>query len=149
MFARFRCIILLLMMLPLFFGGCTHNDGDIGDLFGRWKLVSLSADGEELPIYNNDVLLYSWDFQGDMIMIRESRLHNEVYATGGMWTRDNDMLMLKFSSSSYAPIVSALHLIDNDITPLNIETLTSSDMRLWYVSDTDGVKYRYVLRKAY
>ncbi|WP_303741289.1 hypothetical protein, partial [uncultured Duncaniella sp.] len=70
-------------------------------------------------------------------------------ATGGMWTRDNDMLMLKFSSSSYAPIVSALHLIDNDITPLNIETLTYSDMRLWYVSDTDGVKYRYVLRKAY
>ena len=47
MFAKFRCIILLLMMLPLFFGGCTHNDGDIGDLFGRWKLVSLSADGEE------------------------------------------------------------------------------------------------------
>ena len=136
--------------------GCTHMDGDIGDLFGRWNLVSLSADGVAQPLYNDgtaadDVLLYTWAFQGELVWILTLHPHHSYHTAKGAWTRTDTQLTLDFDhtdndgAGDYTP-PEALHLAG--VTSLNIQSLTSSEMTLWYMSD-DGVRYEYHLTKAY
>lgn len=150
--------MLLLSAVVFAAGGCTRMDGDIGDLFGRWNLVTLTADGVEQPLYglgggDKEVLLYTWAFQGDLVWILTLRPHQSSHDAKGMWSRTDSQLMLDFSFSDdenpldYIP-PSALHLVDDGVTALNIESLSSSSMALWYVSD-EGVKYEYHLKKAY
>lgn len=136
--------------------GCTHMDGDIGELFGRWNLVSLTADGVEQHLYDegaspDDVLLYTWSFQGDLAWILTLYPHHSYHMTKGMWTRTDTRLTLDFAhhddeGADYYTPPEALHL--SGVTELNIESMTSSDMTLWYVSD-DDVRYEYKLSKAY
>lgn len=150
--------VILLLAAVLLAGGCTRMDGDIGDLFGRWNLVSLSADGVDQQLYglgggDKEVLLYTWAFQGDLVWILTMYPHQSSHSAKGMWSRTDTQLSLNYSFTDdespldYMP-PAALHLVDDGVTTLNIETMTSSTMTLWYVSD-DDVKYEYHLKKAY
>lgn len=133
-------------------------DGDIGDLFGRWNVVSLTADGVAQTLYDDgaeedDVLLYTWSFQGDLAWILTLHPHQSYHTAKGMWSRTDTQLMLDYShidndGPDYYTPPSALHLVQGGVTTLNIESMSSSDMTLWYVSD-DGVRYEYHLTKAY
>lgn len=146
--------ILLLTTFIVLSAGCTHNDGDIGDLFGRWKVESLRADGSDLPLYDEDVLVYCWSFQGDLVWIQTLHPHHDFMNVKGMWSRHDDILSLDFSFTGddgdpfYRP-PSSLHLVSDGVTDLNIESLTSSEMHVLYVSDLDGVRYDYYLKKYY
>lgn len=150
------CVVLLLAVTLPAITGCTRMDGDIGHLFGRWNLTSLTADGEEVPLYRDgtaadDVLLYTWSFQGDLAWILTLYPYNDYKTAKGMWSRTDTQLTLDFSHSDndgdefYTP-PQPLHL--EDVTTLNIESLSSSAMTLWYVSD-DDIRYEYHLIKAY
>jgi len=138
--------------------GCTRMNGDIGDLFGRWNVVALTADGVEQHLYDegtddDDVLLYTLSFQGDLAWILTLYPHQSYHTAKGMWSRTGTQLMLDYSHIDdegpvyYTP-PAALHLVQGGVTALNIESMSSSAMTLWYVSD-DGVRYEYHLTKAY
>lgn len=47
-------LILTALMTMLLTGGCTHNNGDIGPLFGNWKLRSIETDD---PQYSMEQLV--------------------------------------------------------------------------------------------
>lgn len=45
-------IVLFILWMTILLSACTHNDGDIGPLFGQWKLVSIEKSGQKY-IYDN------------------------------------------------------------------------------------------------
>ncbi|MDE6078923.1 MAG: lipocalin-like domain-containing protein [Duncaniella sp.] len=141
------CIISLLLGT-----GCTHNDGDIGDLFGWWTLDSLTADGTPTPLTDDEVLLCTWAFQTSVIQIQETLDHAEARRYKGSWSREGDLLMLNFSytdnaGGSYVPS-ERFHLLPG-ITPLTILKLDGSRMHLRYTHPDDGTVYDYYLSKPF
>lgn len=137
--------------------GCTRNNGDIGNLFGRWKVDTLTADGVGLPLYGDDsaddAQLYAFWFQGSLVWIHTVYPHQDYITVKGMWTRTETRLLLNFSHTGndgemyYTP-PAALHLVAHGVTPLTVESESSSRMHLWYVADS-GIRYDYYLSKVY
>lgn len=156
----YRIMIIAVIALPMFMAiGCTRNNGDIGDLFGRWRIESLTADGLEMPLYgdssdgDNDVLLYTLSFQGSLVWIQTLYPHHDQLTVKGAWSRSGDRLMLDFSHNGsdgdvyYRP-PKELCLVENGVTPLTVVFESSSDMVLAYIAD-NGVEYEYRIVKAY
>ena len=150
LFVRFSLLILLAVVSE----SCVQNNGDIGSLFGVWRLTQLSADGTPLPIYDGDDTpeAYDWTFQGDVVKIEVIEPRHEHYSRYGIWSRDEDKLILDFSYGTDqtqdfdAP--AGLHLISKGVTTLIMTVMTDKNMIGWYI-DEEGVKYEYHLRKLY
>ncbi|MCM1163907.1 MAG: lipocalin-like domain-containing protein [Muribaculaceae bacterium] len=149
----YRYIALVFMLMAL--GSCTRNDGDIGSLFGAWRLDQLLADGEPVELYEGDVALYDWRFQSHLIQIQAVYQHYSYDNFMGTWNKSDDdrILELTFDGDSddgtgfYTP-PAPLHLIEGGTTPLRILHLDGKDMKLEYTS-ASGVTYTYKLHKAY
>lgn len=75
---------------------CTQNNGEIDPWFGFWRLTSLTADGEPVEDYDNNIV---WSFQNNIIMIDIYGDHEEYIESWGTWTcNDEETLMtLDFS----------------------------------------------------
>lgn len=145
-----------ILLLSLLAFGCSHNDGDIGPLFGTWRLESVTADGADVDLHEDGSLLIDWRFQSHLIQIQtvfEHYSYQNVMGTWQMTEHPDRILALDFSGHNvdgtgfYTP-PSQLHLVRGGVTPLTIERLNGKDLRLSYTS-ADGVTYAYKLRKAY
>lgn len=132
--------------------GCTRNNGDIGDLFGDWRLETLTADGEELQLYDGDTKVYTWAFQSGIIRIQEIRAYMDYSDYLGTWSREDDELILDFThqadygDDNFTP-PAALHLVAHGVTRLEIIRLDSRKLQVGYQGE-DGVKYMYFLNKV-
>lgn len=146
--------ILLIIAIAFSSAGCTQNDGNIGDLFGVWRLNQLKADGTPLPLYEGDdsPLAYDWSFQGDVMKIDVVEPHHDHQRCYAMWKREDGKLLIDFSYGSDASTEfdppAALHLVRRGVTPLELTELTSKKLVGWYIGE-DGVKYEYTLKKLY
>lgn len=143
----------LLSLGLILLSSCTHNNGDIGDLFGNWRLDRLTADGVEMPLYDGTddaPVLYTWAFQSSIIRITAIYPHSLYSDFWGTWKEDADVLELNFTYDStdanHVPPV-ALH-IDDGITVLTKDRFDSNKMELSYVS-SEGTTYKYYLSKPY
>ena len=72
--------------LLLLFAACTHNDGDIGPLFGQWRLTS-----PECP----DAALYI-SFQNTTVETKAVYPRHESTEAFGNWTLSDRILTLDF-----------------------------------------------------
>lgn len=147
--------IFIAILLMAITAGCTRNDGDIGDYFGRWRLEKLTADGEELPLYTDEsgIELYTWSFQGRIIQIAEILPVHEYITHTGSWREDGEILELNFSHYDDEPArlpeyraPEALHLVSDGITRLHIGRLKDRQMILSYIGE-NGVTYTYYLKR--
>lgn len=154
MIRRYTLILLSLMFVGL--SSCTQNDGHIGSLFGVWRLTSVTADGVQVDLYDDDdpaaPEAYEWCFQGNVIKINELLPHHDLRMSYGIWSREGDKLLLDFSYGNntiddFTP-PAALHLVEYGVTTLTMTVMTSDRMAGWYVAD-DGVKYEYTLSKFF
>lgn len=147
--------IITLLIIALTFNACTHNNGDIGELFGTWKLQSITIDGEIDSSYEDNVL---WKFQSSvMCMIRANDSTHNRLESWGTWSYANDdtLLELNFThtdndnpkpgSTKYSPLPET-HLPKSTIFTLDIIKLNSSEMILIYHS-IEGKEYQYKLKK--
>ena len=146
---------IVLLIIALTFNACTHNNGDIGELFGTWKLQSITIEGEIDSSYDNNVL---WKFQSSiMSMIRANDSTHNRLETWGTWSYANDdtQLELNFThtdndnpkpgSTKYSPLPET-YLPKATISTLDIIKLNNSEMILLYHS-IDGKEYRYKFKK--
>lgn len=138
----------LLASLWLILAGCTHNDGDIGPLFGSWSLRAIDIDGKPDPDFVEDATFFA--FQSDVIEVSFIDMHHNKRVRRGTWLRDDDMLILDFShhddkyppsTNTYAP-PEWIH-ITKPITRMKILRLSGKEM----VLSTDS--YTYSLRKTW
>lgn len=144
-------LLLAGIIMSLLAGGCTRNDGDIGDLFGWWTLDRLTADGADQPLLDDEVLLYTFTFQTSIVQIQQTLPHSDFYRVKGSWERRDNLLMLNFghtdTAGGYYTPPAALHLI-RGITPMTIVELTHKKMHLRYINDDSSVTYDYYFSKA-
>ena len=144
-----------LLIIALTFNACTHNNGDIGDLFGTWKLQSITINGETDAEYHNNVL---WKFQASIIsMVRADDNTHDKFESWGTWSYANDdsQIVMNFThtdndnvkpgSAKYSPLPET-HLPGGTSFTLDIKKLNGSEMTLCYTSN-EGIKYVYQFKK--
>ncbi len=147
--------IIALIIIALSFNACTHNNGDIGDIFGTWKLESITINGENDTTYQNNIL---WKFQASIIsMIRANDITHDRLETWGSWSfaDDETKLLLNFThtddynpnmgSTKYSPLPET-YLPKSTTSTLSIITLNGDNMILLYNSE-DGNKYIFKFKK--
>lgn len=141
---------LVIALVCLAFSACTRNNGDIGWLFGEWRLDRMTADGEDVKLYTDGEdgpKLYTWSFQSHLIRINTMFTHHRRDESMGSWEEKDDMLELNFSyKDDLGPFLppKALHLVEGGITPLHIDSRGGKKMVLSYTAE-DGVTYVYYL----
>lgn len=135
--------ILIGLFLGIVVTSCTHNDGYIGPLFGKWQLIEMWENGTMTP---HDSLYYN--FQSSVIklqLVRRGGIENTTENYFGSYVRENDILKFKIMEPSwfeFKPDLSVFKLeMDKEYT-FYIEKLTSSKMIL-----TRGEDERFVFRK--
>ncbi|MDE6860078.1 MAG: lipocalin-like domain-containing protein [Duncaniella sp.] len=144
--------ILIMLVAGFISAGCTRNNGDIGDLFGDWRLDTLTADGLEMELYNGDVEVYTWAFQSNIVRIQEIFTYMDFSDYIGTWRRDGDVLILDFThhadygDENFSP-PEDLHLVEHGVTKLDIVRLDSRKLQVSYRGE-DGVEYMYFLHKV-
>ena len=149
--------IIALLFIALSLNACTHNNGDIGALFGTWKLESITADNEIDSVYAEaDNII--WKFQSSvMSMIRANDSTHNRLETWGSWSYANDdtQLLLDFThtdsynpkpgSTKYSPLPE-LHMPKASTFYVDIIKLNGKEMTLRY-NATDGKEYIYKFKK--
>lgn len=132
-----RLALLAFLLLP--FGSCTHNDGDIGMLFGSWHLTEMTVDGERVADYDGDVF---WMFQNSVVCMRQVLPYHEVDERWGDWRwAAKGQLLLNFNhydelrepdDPSYLPLPQMGLIAGDNI--MHVEHLTGNRMRLSYAN---------------
>lgn len=148
---RIARYILLTLTLLAATSSCTHNDGDIGPLFGSWILDSMTLDGQP---YTPDVDGYTClQFQGKVIMAKiiDDR-HSLLFYSVGSWERTDNTLYLDYthSDNDTPPGEGAysapywLMLKPNAVNEVSILSLNSRHMHLRHITpDGDIVEYTF------
>lgn len=145
--------VFILLSLVIITGSCTHNDGDIGPLFGYWRLDSLSVDGESENLYENTgVELYVFAFQSNVMYIQTMLPHLDYERAFGTWTLDGDVMTWHFrwtDGNNYTNYTEpeVLKLDPSGVTTLHVLRLTTSHLEVEY-TDNEGKLIRYYLTKT-
>lgn len=140
------------------FSSCTHNNGDIGELFGTWKLQSITINNEIDTTYQNDIF---WKYQASVTsMIKVNDDTHDFSDVWGTWRYVNDGSAIEFDythsdndniqgSFKYSPLPET-HLPSNSIFIMDVQELNDSHMTLRYLSENDSSlisEYIYKFKK--
>lgn len=139
-----KTIILLLVALMLG-TGCTNN-GDIGSLYGSWRVENITVDGQDLPLDENTTT--SFNFQNNIVMVKQSDVHHSYQYVVGTWQQTGANLTLTFhyhddgtepSEGMYAPpfwvgiteaITTFTMTLDNNIMTLERTTAQGAKQKI-------------------
>lgn len=146
--------ILLLLPLLSFCSGCTHNNGDIGPLFGSWVLDEMTVDGKVQDLGDDNTFI---QFQGKVVMTKliDDR-HSLLFYSVGSWERSGDELALDYThyddkSEPGTGQYSAPYWLlfeTNAVNIVRIVSLNSKHMQLEYRT-SDGKTAFYKFRKTF
>ena len=131
-------IIVSFYLLTL--SGC-QNNGDIGDLYGQWKIIRIECEGDaSLPgEYENNIF---WSFQNQTICVTGVwEYYNSL--DYGNWRIEDNTFFYSFPDKEFAPPV-ILSLPREG--KLQIVKLTGSEFILTYHPDLDS-SITYYLKK--
>lgn len=122
----------LLAATALLATACTHNDGDIGDLYGRWQLTEMQvADSTATP---RDLF---FSFQSSVIFVSYSHYEtHEASDYAGNYVHSGDSLLIemvpRYGSSEPLQEFMSMRwgMADYDNIRLRVEALDKKVMRL-------------------
>lgn len=133
-----RLLILPMLILAGLLQGCTHNNGDIGPLFGNWKLTEASG----LPQGAAPKGIF-WAFQSSVVQLLRNDGYAESTIVYGNWHLDEENLILDFPDEDYAPLPE---LALPRQCSLQVEYMSRSRLKLTY-TNADGGTQTYVFIK--
>ncbi|MDE6498969.1 MAG: lipocalin-like domain-containing protein [Muribaculaceae bacterium] len=149
-----RFIYLLAAAAALIAGGCTHNDGDIGPLFGSWLVEDMTLDGERVAAGEEHGYV---QFQGAVVMCKliDDR-HSLLFYSVGSYEREGDALLLNFTHSDNTTAPGELQysapqwllLTPNAVNRMEILALDNKKMKLKHITP-DGYIVEYSFRKTH
>lgn len=119
---------------------CTRNNGDIGELFGLWRVTSIEINGEELDNYGGTMY---FAFQTTVFcqktVIESTHEYEDRFAT---WKYEGKDIVIDFHD--YLPYeITGMQEGSNHVI---IEKIKGKDMVMSYTS-TEGVEYKYILKR--
>lgn len=150
---RYVIAALMAVIVMLLTAAC-QNNGDIGDLYGTWRVDRYTADGEVVHGYADQTV---FSFQSSVICI----VHlTDDYGSNdrnyGTWSEDGATLTLNFTHSDdeNAPGTGVyrapewLGMTSDEPMVMDVSARSGSDMTLTWVSPL-GVKNEYKLHKIW
>lgn len=148
-----RFFILLAVLMSTIISGCTHNNGDIGEWFGTWKVTEITIDGVTDTTYTGNMF---WLFQASVICMRTMDDNHGYTDHWGSWKELPDAhLEFNFThhdndnepgSWKYRPAPASR--LPVAVSILNISSLSRSSATLSYTtSTTPPSTITYHLRK--
>ena len=132
-FFRISFIIIVVSLLS-----CTHNNGDIGPLFGQWKLTTLLID--ENPDKNYKGNIY-FSFQNDVTNMKIINDNQNVYDTYGHWKQEGNKLLLIYDDPIFPPLLETY--FNPGINICEIITLDNKELILKRVTEDKTYTYKF------
>ncbi len=142
-----------IVIIALFLASC-QNNGNIGDLFGTWRVDEYTVDG---VIQTNKVKQTTFSFQSGVVyvavLLNEYQQHIARYGT---WVDNGDTFILNFThfddstpqgTDIYA-VPEWLGMTSEEVIIMKVDKHTSSDME-WSWIDDKGVTRIYKLHKTW
>ena len=133
--------------------GCTRNNGDIGDWFGKWQVTEVKVNGLPEDDYEPR---YFWEFQNDiirMVWVGPEGYDRDTYYCFGTWKQPSDnTVVFDFSHSDddgsllYRPF-SAMHFPADPPFTLTISDNGGKECVMKYIDEATSSEYTYTLRK--
>lgn len=146
-------LLALTLALALALGSCNKNDGDIGPLFGIWRVEKVTRDGVDVDLHADGAEMITLTFQNAILEINTTDAHHYLTTCLANWSREGQDLNLEFDNSDatgntarYTP-PAILGWKYGEVCQTQIVSLTSSRMELHY-TDGQGADYRYWLKKT-
>lgn len=148
-----KSLYILLAIISGTLMSCTHNNGDIGDWFGTWKMESMVIDDGRVDSgYNGDII---WKFQSDIVLISQvNDVEHSTINSFGTWVQLDDTLLLNFTYSDnsfpepgtgpYCP--PSVTRIPSGESTMTIRELSGSKIVLSF-TDSSGSVIVYTLKK--
>lgn len=106
---------------------CTHNNGDIGPLFGQWKITDIATtDAVTGTVTHNATSGAFLSFQNDVVTL--SQVYDGQHQSAlsyGQWELNGNSLTLYFDISDGVSLPGAMFYPRADF---NIETLSGSEL---------------------
>lgn len=146
--------VIMIWMAAVALAGCTHNNGDIGELFGTWKLEEITVDGDADTAYRDNVV---WKFQSSIIEMQE--IYDGIHETAnsfGTWSRQADVMKLDFThtdnehpepgADNYSPL-AVTRLPRAQVVDLDVLELSGSKMKLRYIDAAASTTIVYDFKK--
>ncbi len=134
------------MALALAATACTHNNGDIGELFGTWQITGCRIADMDMRLPGNEYI----SFQGTVINFRHVDEVNKTFTdhAWGNWARTNDDIAVTLSDNWFDK-TNLPEAPDGKTLTLHIDTLTPSSMELSYEGKKEGkpIKVLIYLKK--
>lgn len=125
---------------------CTHNDGDIGPLFGTWHVDAIEVDGTPDATYDGSLFVMFQSNIADWRIVDE-QAHTYVNAWAS-WQQDGGIITFHFDDDWFPP-----HAITGFAPatpqPATVERLTSKDLILVATSSIDGHTRRFICTKQH
>ena len=106
---------------------CTHNNGDIGPLFGQWKITDIATtDAVTGTVTHNATSGAFLSFQNDVVTLTQvyDGQHQSALSYG-QWELNGNSLTLYFDISDGVSLPGAMFYPRADF---NIETLSGSEL---------------------
>lgn len=137
-------IISLLSVIML--SGCMHNNGDIGNYFGTWKVSTINVDGVDDPEYKENIF---FQFQSDVFRLVQNRTQNDITEYFGTWSETDNIMVLKLNykvnpESEVYQIPPITRLIKGDNF---IAVKHERNNRMIWTFSSDGQTIIYTLKK--
>ena len=141
------------LLLASIFSGCVTNNGDIGNLYGIWRLEKMVVDDTEVAQPEADGSYTSWLFQNDIIEIERTTPRYDKCSRNGTWTRPSDKTMtfdFTHGDNTYKPgsnIYRAPEWISFPEGKSTFDVITDDGKRLILQYTEAGHSVRYTLVK--
>lgn len=133
-------IITFLSIILIGGSSCTHNNGDIGPLFGNWKITSIDINGVPDASYKGNIFFAFQNDVTNMKAIYDDHSYSECY---GRWEIDGDNLILTYNDTRLYPLKESYLSVGTNIC--HIIQLTNKDMKLSMTNSE--ATYTYTLIK--
>jgi hypothetical protein len=149
-----RYIFSIFAGLIMILSGCTRNNGDIGDWFGKWQIMSISADGTPEAGYRQQFFM---EFQNNIVKLTwlaPNGYEHETYTAYGTWQQPSENLMVfdfthsdDIHSESYYRPFDALHFPSGQTFTMTIANASGNTCTMTYLDETSSIQYTYELHK--
>lgn len=135
--------ILFFLLCVMLNVSCTKHNGDIGPLFGLWKVTAINVD--DVTDEDYDGCMY-FAFQSSVIsMTIVNEETHESKITYASWKYEGEDLIIDFSDKNYGPFADATGM-QRGQNRVEVVSLKGDDLTLSYLT-AKGKKYVYYLKK--
>lgn len=133
----------------MFLSGC-QNNGDIGYLFGTWRIDSFTSDGVDRPEDAKSTLI---SFQNDIVMVQHILDDEGSYVNYyGTWEETGDVMRINFmhrEDYGQVPVPEWLGWTDSEIMDMKVTDRKDGRAMTWTWTAPDGTVNVYRLHKTW